>query len=182
MGRFLFGIVVEIFFETICFFIGEIVIYVVSFGRWKTSLQKGNQTPRRQIVTALIGLIVIVCTIAVIAWSLWPANDRGEPDEAGTSQTSARTQCLPSGRHAQMDSGASRIRMQQGFGVLEPCSSLCVAEAMLRPRAAAWLPPKKAQAWLARSKDRLHGSSANVFQRQSNMRLIAASIRLLRRT
>lgn len=60
MWKYVFGIVVEVFFETLCFFVGEIVIYVVSFGRLKTSLQKGNQTPRRQVITALIGLAVIL--------------------------------------------------------------------------------------------------------------------------
>ncbi|MEW6359034.1 MAG: hypothetical protein AB1696_22060 [Planctomycetota bacterium] len=99
MRRFMFGIVVEIFFETLCFFIGEIVIYAVSFGRWKTSLQKGNQTPRRQIVTALIGLAVILLAIALVVWSLWP---EAPPPDGSVSQAEARCEqvfLLLSGGH-----------------------------------------------------------------------------------
>jgi len=68
LRRYAFGVVVEIFFETVCFFIGEIFVYAVSFGRWKTCLQRGNQTPLRLDITACIGLLIIVGTRAVILY------------------------------------------------------------------------------------------------------------------
>jgi len=67
LRRYAFGIVVEVLFETVCFFIGEIIIYVVSFGRLRTRIQRRNQTPRRILLTSLLGLAVLVCFAVAIA-------------------------------------------------------------------------------------------------------------------
>ena len=102
MFRFLFHLIVEIFFETVCFFIGELVIYAVSFGRWKTSLQKGSQTPARQVVTSLIGMATIALGVWLVVWAVWL---RGSGDAQSEEKTSFRpgysarkTACLSSYR------------------------------------------------------------------------------------
>ncbi len=60
LGHYVFHVVVEIFFEVCCWVVGEFVLYCLTLGRSKSTVQKMNQTLLRIRLVSCFGLLLIV--------------------------------------------------------------------------------------------------------------------------